>query len=37
VSNELLNKIPIYKKAIDNKGLKHLKQIPAKYKKLLEL
>ncbi len=32
----LLNKIPIYKKAIENKGFRHLNQIPAKYKELLE-
>jgi len=34
--DELLNKIPIYKKAIENKGFRHLNQIPAKYKELLE-
>lgn len=35
--DELLNQIPIYKKAVDNKGFRHLNQIPIKYKKLLEI
>ncbi|MBL4729904.1 MAG: hypothetical protein JKY28_00655 [Sulfurimonas sp.] len=34
--DELLNKIPIYKQAIENKGFRHLNKIPIKYKELLE-
>lgn len=34
--DDLLNQISIYKKAVDNKGFRHLKHIPEKYKELLE-
>lgn len=34
--DELLNLIPIYKQAIENKGFRHLNKIPSKYEDLLE-
>jgi hypothetical protein len=34
--DELLEHIPIYKQAVENKGFRHLNKIPTKYKKLLE-
>lgn len=34
--DELLDSIPIYKKAVENKGFRHLNRIPTIYKELLE-
>lgn len=34
--DELLNKIDIYKDAVERKGFRHLNNIPAKYKDLLD-
>lgn len=34
--DELLAKIPIYKTAVENKGFRHLNNIPVKYKDILD-